>query len=124
MPGFPFRSRLRTLACACLLATAPLARADAIKPLMRDMNRAMQGAMKSATMPQLRSYVTRLEDDAQKARRQHYGSNQATYDAGMQALRKGLDEVDGAIRANDMAAAKRGLQRIIVTRNHYHKLLR
>ncbi len=112
------------LACACLLAAAPLACAGEIKPLMRDMNRAMRGAMTSATMPQLRGYVNRLEDDAQQASRQRYGSNQAAYDAGMQALKKGLDEVDGAIKANDMAAAKRGLRRIIITRDHYHKLLR
>lgn len=114
---------MRAIACVCLLAAAPLARAGEIKTLMRDMNQAMKGAMASTTMPQLSGYVSRLESDARQASRQRYADDQATYDEGMKALGQELADVDRAIKANDMAAAKRGLRRIISTRNHYHNLL-
>jgi soluble cytochrome b562 len=114
---------MRAIACACLLVAAPLAHAGEIRTLMRDMNQAMKGAMASTTMPQLSSYVSRLERDARQASRQRYSDDQATYDEGMKALGQELAEVDRAIKADDMAAAKRGLHRIISTRNHYHNLL-
>lgn len=123
MAKFSIRCHLRAIVCACLLAAAPLAHAGEIKTLMRDMNQAMKGAMASTTMPQLSSYVNRLESDARQASRQRYSDDQATYDEGMKALGQELAEVDRAIEANDMAAAKRGLRRIISTRNHYHNLL-
>lgn len=123
MAKFSIRCHLRAIVCACLLAAVPLAHAGEIKTLMRDMNQAMKGAMASTTMPQLSSYVNRLESDARQASRQRYSDDQATYDEGMKALGQELAEVDRAIEANDMAAAKRGLRRIISTRNHYHNLL-
>jgi len=123
MAKFSIRCHLRAIVCACLLAAAPLAHAGEIKTLMRDMNQAMKGAMASTTMPQLSSYVNRLESDARQASRQRYSDDQATYDEGMKALGQELAEVDRAIEANDIAAAKRGLRRIISTRNHYHNLL-
>jgi len=123
MAKFPLLSRMRTIACFCLLAAAPLTHAGEIRTLMRDMNQAMKGAMASTTMPQLSSYVSRLESDARQASQQRYSDDQATYNEGMKALGQELAEVDRAIEANDMAAAKRGLRRIISTRNHYHNLL-
>lgn len=123
MIKFPLPSPLRAIACACLLAAAPLAHAGEIRNLMRDMNQAMSGAMASTTMPQLARFVTRLEHDAQQASQQHYGYDQRTYSQGMNALRQDLSKVDQAIKAGDMAAAKRELQQVIRTRNHYHHLL-
>ena len=41
----------------------------------------------------------------------------------MQALRQELAEVDQAIHANDMNAAKQALRRINDTKKHYHDLL-
>ena len=90
---------------------------------MRDMNQAMQGAMASTTMPQLSRYVSRLESDARQASQQRYSYDQGTYNQGMTALQKDLTNVDQAIKAGDLAAAKRELQQIIRTRNHYHHLL-
>ncbi|BCF96948.1 hypothetical protein PPGU19_015170 [Paraburkholderia sp. PGU19] len=117
------RLHFHTLLCVSLLAAAPLARAGEIKILMKDMKRAMQGAMDSTTMPELSTYVARLESDAQQASRQPYYSDQPTYDEGMQALRQELTEVDRAIHANDMNAAKRALRTINDTKKHYHDLL-
>jgi len=123
MSKLPFSLRARTLLCVSLLAAAPLAHAGEIKMLMKDMKRAMQGAMASTTMPELSGYVTRLESDAQQASRQPYRSDQPTYDEGMKALRQELAEVDQAIHANDMNAAKQALRRINDTKKHYHDLL-
>ena len=123
MSKLPFSLRARTLLCVSLLAAAPLAHAGEIKMLMKDMKRAMQGAMASTTMPALSGYVARLESDTQQASRQPYRSDQPTYDEGMQALRQELAEVDQAIHANDMNAAKQALRRINDTKKHYHDLL-
>ncbi|MGN6581325.1 MAG: cytochrome b562 [Bordetella sp.] len=123
MIKFRLLSAVRAIACAGLLAAAPLAHAGEIRNLMRDMNQAMSGAMSSTTMPQLTRYVSRLERDAQQASQQHYGYDQGTYNQGMKALRQDLSKVDQAIKAGDMAAAKRELQQVIRTRNHYHHLL-
>jgi soluble cytochrome b562 len=41
----------------------------------------------------------------------------------MQTLREELTEVDRAIQANDLNAAKQALRRINSTRKHYHDLL-
>jgi soluble cytochrome b562 len=111
------------LLCVSLLAAAPLAHAGEIKILMKDMKQAMQGAMASTTVPELSGYVTRLEGDAQRARHLPYRGDQSTYDEGMQTLREELTEVDRAIQANDLNAAKQALRRINSTRKHYHDLL-
>lgn len=123
MAKLPFNPHLRVLLCVSLIATAPMACAGEVKALMKDMKRAMQGAMASTTMPELSGYVARLESDAQRASRQPYRSDQATYDEGMQALRQQLAEVDRAIQANDLNTAKRALRRINDTKKHYHDLL-
>ncbi len=123
MVNFSLRSHFRAIACICLLAAAPLAHAAGIKTLMRDMNQAMKGAMASTTMPQLSSYVSRLESDAMQASQQPYSYDQGTYNQGMKTLRQDLSKVDQAIKAGDMAAAKHELQQVIRTRNHYHHLL-
>jgi soluble cytochrome b562 len=123
MSKLPFSLRARTLLCVSLLAAAPVAHAGEIKMLMKDMKLAMRGAMASTTMPELSGYVTRLERDTQQASRQPYRSDQPTYDEGMQALRQELAEVNQAIHANDMNAAKQALRRINDTKKHYHDLL-
>ncbi|WP_077187975.1 cytochrome b562 [Burkholderia cenocepacia] len=71
----------------------------------------------------LSGYVTRLESDAQQASHQSYRDDQPTYDEGMRILRDELTEVDRAIQANDLAAAKQALRRINGTRKRYHDLL-
>ncbi|KAK43724.1 cytochrome B562 [Caballeronia jiangsuensis] len=114
---------LRALLCASLLAAASLAHAGEIKTLMKDMKRAMQGALASTTMPELRGYVTRLESDAQQASREPYHGDQRTYDEGMQALREELAQVEEAIQANNMSDAKRALLQINSAKKRYHRLL-
>ena len=123
MNRLPFRLRF----CAALglllsLAAAP-AWAGEIKTLMKDMKQAMQGAMNSQTIPEMNGYVTRLESDVQQASGQPYRDDQATYDEGMRTLRDELTEVDRAIQANDLAAAKAALRRINGTKKHFHDLL-
>ena len=123
MNRLPFRLRF----CAALglllsLAAAP-AWAGEIKTLMKDMKQAMQGAMNSQTIPEMNGYVTRFESDVQQASRQPYRDDQATYDEGMRTLRDELTEVDRAIQANDLAAAKAALRRINGTKKHFHDLL-
>jgi soluble cytochrome b562 len=109
--------------CACFFAAAPSAQASEIKTLMRDMRYAMRGALASKTMPDLSRYVIRLENDAHRASRQSYRSDQSTYNEGMLALQHELTEVDQAVQANDMKAAKRALRKIDATKRHYHHLL-
>ncbi|WP_081055723.1 cytochrome b562 [Burkholderia diffusa] len=104
------------------MAAAP-ACASEIKTLMRDMKHAMQGAMDSRTIPEMKGYVTRLESDAQQASRQRYRNDQPTYDEGMRTLRDELADVDRAIQANDPSAAKQALRRINGSKKHYHDLL-
>ncbi len=121
------RLAFRLRFCAVLglllsLAAAP-ACAGEIKTLMKDMKQAMQGAMNSQTIPEMNGYVTRLESDVQQASRQPYRDDQATYDEGMRTLRDELTEVDRAIQANDLAAAKAALRRINGTKKHFHDLL-
>lgn len=121
------RLAFRLRFCAALglllsLAAAP-ACAGEIKTLMKDMKQAMQGAMNSQTIPEMNGYVTRLESDVQQASRQPYRDDQATYDEGMRTLRDELTEVDRAIQANDLAAAKAALRRINGTKKHFHDLL-
>lgn len=123
MSRFPLPLRASLLLCTSLLAASPFAQAGEIKVVMKDMKLAMQGAMASTTMPQLSEYVARLERDVQQASRQSYRDDQSTYDAGMQALRQQLAEVDQAIRVNDMNGAKKALRGINNTRKHYHDLL-
>lgn len=123
MSPFPFRRHTNLLLCAALLAVSPFAQAGEIKALMKDMKLAMRGAMASTTMPQLSGYVARLEHDVDLASRQSYRDDQPTYDEGMQTLRRELNEVDQAIQANDMTAAKGGLRKIDASRKHYHDLL-
>ncbi len=120
-PTFRFRF-CAALAVVLSVAAAP-ARAGEIKTLMRDMKRAMQGAMNSRTIPEMKGYVTRLEDDAQQAGRQRYRDDQPTYDEGMRTLQGKLADVDRAIQANDLPAAKQALRRINSTKKHYHDLL-
>lgn len=83
----------------------------------------MQGAMDSRTIPEMKGYVTRLESDAQQASRQRYRNDQPTYDEGMRTLRDELADVDRAIQANDLSAAKQALRRINGSKKHYHDLL-
>lgn len=104
------------------LAAAP-AHAGEVKQLMRDMKHAMQGAMNSRTIPEMTGYVARLESDVQQASRQQYRDDQPTYDEGMRTLRGELTEVDRAVQANDLTAAKQALRRINGTKKHYHDLL-
>ncbi|KAB0655725.1 cytochrome b562 [Burkholderia diffusa] len=123
MNRLPFRLRFcATLGVLLSVAAAP-ACAGEIKTLMRDMKHAMQGAMASRTTAEMNGYVTRLESDAQQASRQRYRDDQATYDEGMRALRDELTEVDHAIQANDLTAAKQALRRVNSTKKHYHDLL-
>lgn len=111
------------LLCASLLAISPFSQAGEIKILMKDMKLAMQGALASTSMPEFSSYVVRLERDVEQASQQSYRDDQPTYDEGMQKLRQELVEVDRAVRANDMTAAKTTLRQINGTRKHYHDLL-
>lgn len=111
------------LLCAPLVVGAQAAHAGEIKVDMKDMKRAMQGAMASTSIPELSRYVAQLEKDADQASRQPYRDDQATYDEGMQKLKLQLAATDEAIRANDMAAAKQALRTINATRKHYHDLL-
>ncbi|WP_260433565.1 cytochrome b562 [Burkholderia sp. Bp8998] len=104
------------------MAAAP-ACAGEIKPLMKDMKHAMQGAMNSRTIPEMKGYVARLESDAQQAGRQRYRDDQPTYDDGMRTLHDELTEVDRAIEANDLPGAKQALRRINDSKKHYHDLL-
>jgi soluble cytochrome b562 len=118
-------NRLRFCAALGLLlslAAAP-ACAGEIKTLMKDMKQALQGAMNSRTIPEMSGYVTRLESDVQQASRQPYRDDQATYDEGMRTLRDELTEVDRAVQANDLPAAKAALRRINGTKKHFHDLL-
>jgi soluble cytochrome b562 len=117
------RFRYRALLLVLLLAIAPLAQASEIKRLMKDMKLAMQGAMASTTMAQFSGYVSRLQSDALEVSSQQYRSDPATYREGMQALQQELTAVDQAVRANDLVAAKQGLQKINDTKKHYHDLL-
>lgn len=118
------RVRVATsLLCMSLVIGAQLAHASEIKPVMKDMKRAMQGALASSTMPELSGYVVRLESDADRASDQPYRSDQATYDEGMRTLKEELAAVDQAVHANDMDGAKQALRKINSTRKHYHDLL-
>lgn len=111
------------LLCAQLVIGAQMAQAGEIKVAMKDMKRALHGAMASTTIPELSGYVAQLEKDAEQASRQPYRDDQATYDEGMQKLKQQLAAVDTAIRANDMTEAKQDLRKIDATRKHYHDLL-
>ncbi|WP_234745413.1 cytochrome b562 [Burkholderia sp. WTPI3] len=123
MNRLPFRLRFcATLGVMLSVAAAP-ACAGEIKTLMTDMKHAMQGAMASRTTAEMNGYVARLESDAQQASRQRYRDDQATYDEGMRALRDELTEVDRAIQADDLSAAKQALRRINGTKKRYHDLL-
>lgn len=123
MNKLSFRLRFcATLGVLLSVAAAP-ACAGEIKTLMRDMKRAMQGAMDSRTIPEMKGYVARLENDAQQASRQRYRNDQPTYDEGMRTLHDELTEVDRAIQANDLSAAKQALRRISGSKKHYHDLL-
>ena len=117
------RPQCRTLLFVLLLSIAPLAQANEIKRLMRDMKSALQGAMASSTMAQFSGYVTRLEQDVSEASVQPYRDDPATYHEGMQTLQRQFAPVDQAIQADDLAAAKRALQKVNGTRKHYHDLL-
>lgn len=124
MSKLPSRMYLQALLlCAQLVIGVQTTYAGEIKVVMKDMKRALQGAMASTTMPELSRYVARLESDVDHASRQAYRDDQATYDEGMQKLKQQLAVVDEAIRANDMNEAKQDLRKINVTRKHYHDLL-
>ncbi|KVG29850.1 cytochrome b562 [Burkholderia diffusa] len=118
---------LRLRFCAALAVLLSVAAAPAcageIKTLMRDMKHAMQGAASSQTIPEMKAYMARLESDAQQASRQKYRDDQPTYDEGMRTLQGQLADVDHAIQANDLSAAKQALRRINGTKKHYHDLL-
>ncbi|HDR9249610.1 cytochrome b562 [Burkholderia vietnamiensis] len=122
-PAFRFRFRFCAALAALLVVTAAPAQAGEIKPLMRDMKQAMQRALNSRTTAEMRGYVTRLESDAQQASRQRYRSDQPTYDEGMRTLQRELTDVDRALAADDLPAAKQALRRINDTKKHYHDLL-
>ncbi|HDR9510445.1 cytochrome B562 [Burkholderia cepacia] len=123
MNKLSFRLRFcATLGVLLSVAAAP-ACAGEIKTLMRDMKHAMQGAMDSRSIPEMKGYVARLENDAQQASRQRYRNDQPTYDEGMRTLHDELTEVDRAIQANDLSAAKQALRRISGSKRHYHDLL-
>lgn len=117
--------RLRSCAALAVLLSVAAAPACAgeIKTLMRDMKHAMQGAMNSRTVPEMKAYVARLDSDAQQASRQRYRDDQPTYDEGMRTLQGQLADVDHAIQANDLKAARQALRRINGTKKHYHDLL-
>ena len=119
----PLVSLQALLLCAPLVIGAQMAHAGEIKVAMKDMKRALRGAMASTTMPELSRYVAQLEKDAEQASRQPYRDDQATYDEGMQKLKQQLAAVDAAIRANDLSEAKQDLHKIDATRKHYHDLL-
>ncbi|AOI67538.1 cytochrome B562 [Burkholderia territorii] len=123
MNRLPFRLRFCAALGLLLAVAASPACASEIKTLMRDMRHAMQGAMDSRTIPEMKGYVTRLESDAQQASRQRYRNDQPTYDEGMRTLRDELADVDRAIQANDLSAAKQALRRINGSKKHYHDLL-
>ncbi|KVC40029.1 MULTISPECIES: cytochrome b562 [Burkholderia cepacia complex] len=123
MNRLPFRLRFCAALGLLLAVAAAPACASEIKTLMRDMRHAMQGAMDSRTIPEMKGYVTRLESDAQQASRQRYRNDQPTYDEGMRTLRDELADVDRAIQANDLSAAKQALRRINGSKKHYHDLL-
>lgn len=118
-----FRLRFCAALAVLLSVAAAPACAGEIKTLMRDMKHAMQGAMNSRTIAEMKGYVIRLENDAQQAGRQRYRNDQPTYDEGMRTLQGELAEVDRAIQANDLSAAKQALRRINGTKKHYHDLL-
>ncbi|WP_244106774.1 cytochrome b562 [Burkholderia anthina] len=123
MNSLSFRLRFCAALGVLLSVAAAPACAGEIKTLMRDMKHAMQGAMSSRTIPEMKGYVTRLENDALQASRQRYRDDQSTYDEGMGTLRDELTAVDRAIQANDLPAAKQALRRINGTKKHYHDLL-
>ncbi|HHT8967815.1 MULTISPECIES: cytochrome b562 [Burkholderia cepacia complex] len=118
-----FRLRFCAALAVLLSVAAAPACAGEIKTLMRDMKHTMQGAMNSRTIAEMKGYVTRLESDAQQASRQRYRNDQSTYDEGMRTLQGELADVDRAIEANDLPAAKQALRRINGTKKHYHDLL-
>ncbi|MBR8304673.1 cytochrome B562 [Burkholderia dolosa] len=118
-----FRLRFCAALAVLLSVAAAPACAGEIKTLMRDMKHTMQGAMNSRTIAEMKGYVTRLESDAQQASRQRYRNDQSTYDEGMRTLQGELADVDRAIEANDLSAAKQALRRINGTKKHYHDLL-
>ncbi|MCA8024810.1 cytochrome b562 [Burkholderia cepacia] len=118
-----FRLRFCAALAVLLSVAAAPACAGEIKTLMRDMKHAMQGAANSQTIPEMKAYMARLESDAQQASRQKYRDDQPTYDEGMRALQGQLADVDHAIQANDLSAAKQALRRINGTKKHYHDLL-
>ncbi|KVW89238.1 cytochrome b562 [Burkholderia cepacia] len=123
MNSLSFRLRFcAALAVLLSIAAAP-ACAGEIKTLMRDMKHAMQGAANSQTIPEMKAYMARLESDVQQASRQKYRDDQPTYDEGMRTLQGQLADVDHAIQANDLSAAKQALRRINGTKKHYHDLL-
>ncbi|ALV58699.1 cytochrome b562 [Burkholderia cenocepacia] len=123
MNRLPFRLRFCvTLGVLLSVAAAP-ARAGEIKTLMTDMKHALQGALGSRTIPEMKSYAIRLESDVQRASRQRYRNNQPTYDEGMRVLHDELTAVDRAIEANDLPGAKQALRRINGSKKHYHDLL-
>lgn len=123
MNRLSFRLRFCAALSVLLSVAAAPACAGEIKTLMRDMKHAMQGAMSSRTIPEMKGYVTRLENDAQQASRQRYRDDQSTYDEGMGKLRDELTAVDRAIQANDLSAAKQALRQINGTKKRYHDLL-
>lgn len=123
MNSLSFRLRFCAALAVLLSVAAAPACAGEIKTLMRDMKHAMQGAANSQTIPEMKAYMARLESDAQQASRQKYRDDQPTYDEGMRTLQGQLADVDHAIQANDLSAAKQALRRINGTKKHYHDLL-
>lgn len=123
MNSLSFRLRFCAALAVLLSVAAAPACAGEIKTLMRDMKHAMQGAANSQTIPEMKAYMARLESDAQQASRQRYRDDQPTYDEGMRTLQGQLADVDHAIQANDLSAAKQALRRINGTKKHYHDLL-
>ncbi len=123
MNSLSFRLRFCAALAVLLSVAAAPACAGEIKTLMRDMKHAMQGAANSQTIPEMKAYMARLESDVQQASRQKYRDDQPTYDEGMRTLQGQLADVDHAIQANDLSAAKQALRRISGTKKHYHDLL-
>lgn len=97
--------------------------AGEVKNVMKDMKVAMKGAMNSTSIAEFSQYVNRLQSDATKAGKLQYNSDPETYHKGMQELQQELNVVNQAVHANDLNAAKAALQKINVSKKHYHDLL-
>ena len=109
--------------CMCLWSASPVWAGSSIKQDMKDMKAAYSAAMESTTVPEFSGHFNTLKASARMAGASPYSPDQMTYDKGMRELQGYFVQIDAALKANDLGAAKKGLGEINQARRHYHQLL-